>query len=70
MVPRSGPYLVRHERHRPDHQVAAMEGSRFPPCHTCGKAVRFVLLDASVFKAHVTIESDPDFTEAASARTL
>jgi hypothetical protein len=69
-VPETAPYLVQHHEHRMNHEVQAVAGRRFPPCRQCGEAVRFLLLDASVFKAHVTIESDPDFTVAASAGTL
>jgi RNA polymerase-binding transcription factor DksA len=69
-VPETAPYMVQHDQHREHHEVQVIEGRRFPFCRQCGEAVRFVRLDASVFKAHTCIESDPDFTSAASASML
>ena len=69
-VPETAPYLVQHQQHRADHELQAVAGRRFPHCRQCGDRVRFTLLDASVFKAHATLESDPDFTTAASAGQL
>ena len=69
-VPETAPYLVQHHGHRENHEVQAIAGRRFPACRQCGEAVRFVRLDPSVFKAHECIESDPDFTSAASAGSL
>jgi|1185.fasta_scaffold1488449_1 hypothetical protein len=69
-APATAPYLVRHHQHRANHDVLVAEGRLFPVCRQCGDAVRFVLLDASVFKAHTAIDSDPDFTTAASAGSL
>lgn len=66
-VPETAPYMVRHRQHRESHEVQAIAGCRFPFCRQCGDAVRFVLLDASVFRAHACIESDPDFASAATA---
>lgn len=68
-IPESAPYLVQHEKHRANHDAYATGGGTFPHCRRCGDAVRFVLLDSSVFKAHATLESDPDFSPAASAGT-
>jgi hypothetical protein len=69
-VPQTAPYLVEHQQHRENHEVQAIAGRRFPACRQCGDAVRFMLLDASVFRAHTSLDSDPDFSLAASAGTL
>ncbi len=66
-VPETAPYMVQHEKHRVAHDVYATAGRTFPDCRKCGDAVRFILLDSSVFKAHASLESDPDFVSAASA---
>ncbi len=65
-IPVTAAYLVHHAGHRHDHDVNATEGATFPFCRQCGEAVRFVLLDSSVFKAHASLASDPDFSNAAS----
>jgi hypothetical protein len=61
VVPETAPYLVKHFKHRPEHVVTAVVGGVFPECHQCKLAVRFTLLDSSVFRKGVRIESDPDF---------
>jgi hypothetical protein len=43
-VPDSGIYKIVHDRnHRVDHEVTCIANERFPPCHGCGKGVRFRL---------------------------
>jgi hypothetical protein len=69
-VPQTAPYLVQHQQHRANHEATAVAGRRFPHCRQCGDGVRFILLDASVFKAHACLDSDPDFSSAASAGQL
>jgi hypothetical protein len=69
-VPESAPYLIQHHEHRANHDAYATVGRIFPHCRRCGDAVRFVLLDSSVFKAHATLESDPDFSSVAAAGTV
>ena len=43
-VPDPGIYDVVHDQHhRPNHQVTCSERQAFPPCQSCGSAVRFEL---------------------------
>ena len=51
-----GVYLVTHQRHRLSHLSLAREGDIFPPCHKCGRAVRFTLRQRAQF-----IDADADF---------
>ena len=69
-ISESAPYLVHHEKHREPHVAYGKAGRSFPFCRKCGEAVRFTLLDVSVFKAHACLDSDPDFSPAASAGSL
>ena len=46
-VPKSGLYLVLHNKHRPDHEATLFEGDQFPACAQCDVAVRFRLLRAA-----------------------
>ena len=55
-APRTGVYVVTHQRHRLSHLSLAEEGEAFPPCRKCGKDVRFRLHMRSQF-----INSDRDF---------
>lgn len=44
LVPKSGIYRVVHDRaHIETHDVTAVIGERFPPCHHCGQHPRFML---------------------------
>jgi hypothetical protein len=55
-VPKSGVYVVRHEKHRADHEVTMTRDDHFPECAVCGAAVRFHLVHAAS-----AIEADADF---------
>lgn len=55
-APRTGVYVVTHERHRLSHLSLMEEGDVFPACRKCGDAVRFRLHMRSQF-----IHSDRDF---------
>jgi hypothetical protein len=43
IAPRTGVYVVIHERHRLSHLALAEEGEVFPVCRKCGTYVRFKL---------------------------
>jgi hypothetical protein len=45
VVPRSGIYLVLHDKqHAEEHEVTCVYGKTFPPCHGCGHHPRFRLV--------------------------
>src|SRR5258708_3771469 len=61
-VPKSGIYRVVHDQaHIEAHDVTAMIGERFPPCHLCGQHPRFMLERA----AH-HLDKHPAFTRRAT----
>lgn len=45
-VPKSGIYKVTHDNSHNgiEHEITAIEGKVFPPCHGCGQNPRFVLV--------------------------
>lgn len=57
-APQAGIYEVRHNGHRPDHQVTLKEGQALPACRSCGDSVRFKLL-----RAAAPVEADADFRQ-------
>lgn len=61
-VPKSGIYRVVHDQaHIEAHDVTAVIGERFPPCHLCGQHPRFMLERA----AH-HLDKHPAFTRRAT----
>ena len=62
LVPKSGIYRVVHDQvHIEAHDVTAVIGERFPPCHHCGQHPRFMLERA----AH-HLDTHPAFTRRAT----
>lgn len=62
-VPESGVYTVVHERHRERHPATIFQGSRFPQCARCGKAVRFMLARPAAL-----ISDDTDFQQSSTTK--
>ncbi len=62
LIPKSAAYQVIHLTHRPPHELNCVAGDMFPPCQTCGEAVRFVLLTPSDFLASRMLTEDVDFS--------
>ena len=46
IVPKSGVYKVRHQKHRLPHEVSLLRDQQFPRCAQCQTAVIFELLRA------------------------
>ena len=47
-VPNSGIYkVIHHPNHAREHEVVAIVGEHFPPCHHCGHHPRFELVRAA-----------------------
>lgn len=55
VAPRTGVYVVIHQRHRLSHLALAEEGEVFPVCRKCGNDVRFKLHLRTQF-----LSADPD----------
>src|SRR5579859_3822676 len=56
VVPQSGIYRVRHERHRVPHEVTLLRDQQFPRCAKCHNAVTFELLRAMQWETDVSTE--------------
>ena len=57
LVEHAGVYLVRHDDHRPTHEVVLLARHIYPACENCGETVRYELLRAVPY-----LFDDPDFT--------
>jgi hypothetical protein len=44
VIPQSGIYRVRHQKHRLPHEVTLLRGQQFPRCSKCRNAVTFYLV--------------------------
>ena len=55
-VPRSGIYLVIHEKHRKSHEAVVLKGAAFPECRECGQAVRYRPVEGGT-----PLDADADF---------
>jgi hypothetical protein len=57
IVPQSGVYKVRHQKHRLPHEVSFLRDQQFPRCAQCQNAVIFELLRAVTDEAEAGISS-------------
>ncbi|MGC2742668.1 MAG: hypothetical protein WA672_05735 [Candidatus Angelobacter sp.] len=57
IVPQSGVYKVRHQKHRLPHEVSLLRDQQFPRCAQCQNAVMFELLRAVPDEAEAEIFS-------------
>jgi hypothetical protein len=57
IVPHSGVYRVRHQKHRLPHEVSLLRDQQFPRCAQCQNAVIFELLRAVADEAEAGISS-------------
>jgi hypothetical protein len=61
-APVTGIYGAIHSEHRPEHQVIAVRGERFPTCRKCHSAVRFYVVQRVSHMTHDMDLAGPAFT--------